>query len=30
MAAIIEIREGTYRIRGQETSMAGTRFELGR
>ena len=28
MAAIIEIREGTYRIRGQETSMAGTRFEL--
>lgn len=28
MAAIIEIREGTYRIRGQETSMAGYRFEL--
>lgn len=28
MAAIIEIREGTYRIRGQETSLAGIRFEL--
>lgn len=28
MAAIVEIREGTYRIRGQETSMAGFRFEL--
>jgi hypothetical protein len=28
MTAIIEIREGTYRIRGQETSLAGYRFEL--
>ncbi len=28
MPAIIEIREGTYRIRGQETSMTGYRFEL--
>ena len=28
MPAIIEIREGTYRIRGQETSMQGYRFEL--
>lgn len=28
MPAIIEINEGTYRIRGQETSMAGFRFEL--
>ena len=28
MPAIIEIREGSYRIRGQETSMAGFRFEL--
>jgi len=28
MPAIIEIREGTYRIRGQETSMSGFRFEL--
>lgn len=28
MPAIIEIREGSYRIRGQETSMAGYRFEL--
>jgi len=28
MPALIEIREGTYRIRGQETSMAGYRFEL--
>ena len=28
MPAIVEIREGTYRIRGQETSMQGFRFEL--
>lgn len=28
MPAIIEIREGTYKIRGQDTSMAGFRFEL--
>jgi hypothetical protein len=28
MPAIIEIREGTYRIRGQETDMSGHRFEL--
>jgi len=28
MPAIVEIREGTYRIRGQETSMQGYRFEL--
>jgi hypothetical protein len=28
MPALIEVREGTYRIRGQETSMAGFRFEL--
>jgi hypothetical protein len=28
MPAIVEIREGTYKIRGQETSMAGFRFEL--
>jgi hypothetical protein len=28
MPALIEINEGTYRIRGQETSMAGYRFEL--
>jgi hypothetical protein len=28
MPAIVEIREGTYRIRGQETSMSGYRFEL--
>lgn len=28
MAAIIEIKQGTYRIRGQEASMAGFRFEL--
>lgn len=28
MPAIIEMREGTYRVRGQETSMAGFRFEL--
>ena len=28
MPAIIEIREGTYKIRGQDTSMAGYRFEL--
>lgn len=28
MPALIEIRDGTYRIRGQETSMAGYRFEL--
>jgi hypothetical protein len=28
MPAIIEITEGTYRIRGQETSMSGYRFEL--
>ena len=28
MPAIIEIREGTYKIRGQDVSMAGYRFEL--
>jgi hypothetical protein len=28
MPAIIEMREGTYKIRGQEVSMAGNRFEL--
>jgi len=28
MPAIIEMREGTYRVRGQDTSMAGFRFEL--
>jgi hypothetical protein len=28
MTAIVEIREGTYKIRGQETSMAGFRFQL--
>jgi hypothetical protein len=28
MPAIIEIREGTYKIRGNDTSMAGFRFEL--
>ncbi len=28
MPAIIEIREGTYKIRGQDTSMSGFRFEL--
>jgi hypothetical protein len=28
MPAIIELRNGTYRIRGQETSMSGYRFEL--
>ena len=28
MTAIVEIREGTYKIRGQDTSMAGYRFEL--
>ena len=28
MPAIVEIREGTYKIRGQDTSMAGYRFEL--
>jgi hypothetical protein len=28
MTAIVEIREGTYKIRGQDTSMAGFRFEL--
>lgn len=28
MPAIVEITEGTYRIRGQETSMSGYRFEL--
>ncbi len=28
MPAIIEIREGTYKIRGQDVSMAGNRFEL--
>ena len=28
MPSIIEIREGTYRIRGVETSMAGFRFQL--
>jgi len=28
MTAIVEIREGTYKIRGSDTSMAGFRFEL--
>ena len=28
MTAIIEINQGTYKIRGQDTSMAGYRFEL--
>ena len=28
MTALIEIREGTYKIRGNDTSMAGFRFEL--
>jgi len=28
MPAIIEMREGTYKIRGAEVSMAGNRFEL--
>ena len=28
MSALIEINEGTYKIRGQDTSMAGFRFEL--
>lgn len=28
MTAIVEIREGTYKIRGADTSMAGYRFEL--
>ena len=28
MPAIIEIKEGTYKIRGRETSMSGCRFEL--
>ena len=28
MPAVNEIREGTYKIRGQDTSMAGFRFEL--
>jgi len=28
MPAIVEITEGTYKIRGQDTSMAGFRFEL--
>ncbi len=28
MPAIIEIREGTYKIRGSDVSMAGNRFEL--
>ena len=28
MPAIIEIREGTYKIRGADVSMAGNRFEL--
>ena len=28
MSAIIEIREGTYKIRGMDTSMAGFRFTL--
>jgi len=28
MPAIVEITEGTYRIRGQETSLTGYRFEL--
>jgi DNA-binding NarL/FixJ family response regulator len=28
MPAIIEIQEGTYKIRGRDTSMSGVRFEL--
>lgn len=28
MPAIVELNEGTYRIRGQETSLSGCRFEL--
>ena len=28
MTAIVEIREGTYKIRGADTSLAGYRFEL--
>jgi len=28
MPALIEVREGTYKIRGADTSMAGYRFEL--
>jgi DNA-binding NarL/FixJ family response regulator len=28
MSAIIEIKEGTYKIRGRETSMSGCRFQL--
>ena len=28
MPAIIEIKEGTYKIRGRDTSMSGCRFEL--
>jgi hypothetical protein len=28
MSAIIEIRQGSYKIRGNDTSMAGCRFEL--
>jgi len=28
MPAIVEVREGTYKIRGQDVSMAGIRFEL--
>lgn len=28
MPAVIEIREGTYKIRGQDVSMTGNRFEL--
>jgi hypothetical protein len=28
MTALIEVREGTYKIRGNDTSMAGFRFEL--
>mgnify|MGYP003344268926 CR=1 FL=1 len=28
MPAVIEIRDGTYKIRGTDVSMAGNRFEL--
>jgi len=28
MPAIIEMHEGTYKIRGRDTSMSGLRFEL--
>jgi hypothetical protein len=28
MPAIVEITEGTYKIRGSDTSMSGFRFEL--